>query len=174
MRLLSTEPLICYARHMALSDRQALDALSQMPLNDAAELALILGDPPVTVHRALTGLLADGIAGRANHGTAHLPSSRRYYLTGKGIREAAGLLGFETLSDFVRAYPVSRGGWRCSSAGWTRWPQSTVSPQRFPPAQAVSGRRRGRFDATITLRDGRSLGVVRRARPCGGGPSTTG
>ena len=93
---------------MALSDRQLLDSLSRMPFTDSAELAGILGEPHATVHRGLTGLLSEGIAGRVSLGTAHLPSSRRYYLTARGIREAAGMLGFETPSDFVRAYPVSR------------------------------------------------------------------
>ena len=93
---------------MALSDHQMLDGLSRMPFIDSAELVGILGEPHATVHRALTGLLADGIVGRVSHGTAHLPSSQRYYLTAKGIGEAAGILGFATPSDFVRAYPMSR------------------------------------------------------------------
>ncbi len=33
------------------------------PFIDATELAGILGEPHATVHRALTGLLADDIAG---------------------------------------------------------------------------------------------------------------
>ena len=46
-------------------------------------------------------------------------------------------------------------------------PASTVSPPHSPPASTRSGRtwrfhRRGRFDATITLHDGRSFGVVRQ------------
>ena len=45
-----------------------------------------------------------------SHGTAQLPSSQRYYLTAKGIREVAAVLGFGTPSDFVRAYPVAREG----------------------------------------------------------------
>ena len=93
---------------MAFTDRQLLDSLSRMPFIDSAELAGILSEAHATVHRALTGLLAEGIAGRVGHGTAHLPSSQRYFLTTKGIREAAGILGFETPSDFVRAYPMSR------------------------------------------------------------------
>ena len=71
---------------MPISDRQLLDALSQTPFVDSAELALILGEPHATVHRALTGLLADVIVGRVSHGTAHLPSSQRYHLTANGIR----------------------------------------------------------------------------------------
>ena len=92
----------------SLSGRQILHSLSRMPFIDSTELALILGEPHTTVHRALTSLLADGIVGRVSHGTAHLPSSRRYYLTAKGIGEAAQVLGFATPSDFVRAYPLSR------------------------------------------------------------------
>ena len=93
---------------MALSDRQLLDSLSRTPFVDSAELAGILGEPHATAHRALTALLADGIAGRVSHGTAQLPSSQRYYLTTQGIRQATVVFGFATPSDFVRAYPMSR------------------------------------------------------------------
>ena len=92
---------------MALTDQQLLDALSRMPFVDSTELAGVLGEPHATVHRALTGLLADGVAGRVSHGTAHLPSSQRYFITANGIRETPGVLGFDTPSDFVRAYPMS-------------------------------------------------------------------
>ena len=93
---------------MAFSDQQLLDALSRMPFTDSVELAGILGEPHSTAHRALTDLLAEGIVGRVSHGATHLPSSQRYHLTANGIGEAARLLGFATVSDFVRAYPVSR------------------------------------------------------------------
>ena len=93
---------------MALSERQLLDALSGTPFVDSTELAGILGEPHATVHRALADLLADGITGRVSQGTAHLTSSWRYHLTANGIRQATGVLGFETPSDFVRAYPMSR------------------------------------------------------------------
>ena len=79
-----------------------------MPFADSKELAGILGEAHATVHRSLTDLLSDAIAGRVSHGTAHLPSSQRYYPTASGIGETAWVLGFETTSDFVRAYPVSR------------------------------------------------------------------
>ena len=78
---------------MALSDLQLLDSLGRMPFIDSAELSRVLGEPHATMHRTLTGLLAHGIAGRVNHGTAHLPSSQRYHLTANGIREAARILG---------------------------------------------------------------------------------
>ena len=152
---------------MALSDRQLLDFLSRMPFVDSAELAGILGEPHATVHRALIGLLADGIARRVSHGTAHLPSSQRYYLTANGIRQAAGLLGFETPSDFVRAYPVSRE-WlallirRMDAVAAVYRLAASMSPGIDGRRSRVEFHRRGRFDASITLHDGRSFGVVRQ------------
>ena len=152
---------------MALSDRQLLDALSRTPFIDSAELARILGEAHATVHRALTGLLAEGIVGRVSHGTVHLPSSQRYHLTANGIRQAARVLGFETPSDFVRAYPASRE-WltllirRIDAAASVYRLAALMSPGIDGLHSRVEFHRRGRFDATITLHDGRSFGVVRQ------------
>ena len=154
---------------MAASDRQMLDSLSRMPFVDSAELALILGEPHTTVHRALTDLLADGIAGRVSHGTAHLPSSQRYHLAAKGIGEAAQVLGFATPSNFVRAYPLSRE-WltllirRMDAVAAVYRLAASLSPGIDGLRSHVEFHRRGRFDATITLHDGRSFGVVREGR----------
>ncbi len=152
---------------MTLSDRQLLDALSRMPFVESTELALILGEPHATVHRRLSELLADGIVGRVSHGTAHLPSSFRYYLTAGGVREAAGVLGFVTPSDFVRAYPMSRE-WltlllrRTDAVASVYRLASSMSPGNDGLRSHVEFHRRGRFDAAITLHDGRSFGVVRQ------------
>ena len=152
---------------MAISDQQLLDSLSRTPFVDSTELALIFGEPHTTIHRALTGLLADGIVGRVSHGTAHLPSSHRYYLTTNGIREAARFLGFGTPSDFVRAYPMSRE-WltllirRMDAVAAVYRLAALMSPGIDGLRSRVEFHRRGRFDATITLHDGRSFGVVRQ------------
>ena len=144
-----------------------LDSLGQMPFVDSADLAGILGEPHATVHRALTGLLADGIVGRVSHGTAQLPSSRRFYLTAKGIGEAAGFLGFATPSDFVRAYPVSRE-WlallirRMDAVAAVYRLAASLSPGLGGLRSHVEFHRRGRFDATITLHNGRRFGVARQ------------
>ena len=152
---------------MALFERQLLHFLSRTPFVDSAELASILGEPHATVHRALTGLLADGIVGRVSHGTAHLSSRQRYYLTANGIRQATELLGFETPSDFVRAYPMSRE-WlallirRMDSVAAVYRLAASLSPSIRSLRSHVEFHRRGRFDATITHHDGRSFGVVRQ------------
>ncbi len=152
---LPTGTLNHYDRTMALSDRQLLDSLSRMPFVDSAELALILGEPHATVHRALTGLLADDVVGRVSHGTAHLPSSHRYYLTANGIRDAAQVLDFDTPSDFVRAYPMSRE-WlalltrRMDAVASVYRLAASLSPSVDGLRSHVEFHRRGRFDATIT------------------------
>ncbi len=152
---------------MALSDRQLLDALSRTPFIDSTELAGILGEPHATVHRSLSNLLAEGIVGRASHGTANLPSSQRYHLTAQGVGEAAWVLGFATPSDFVRAYPMSRE-WlvllirRMDAVASVYRLAASMSPGIDSFRSHVEFHRRGCFDATITLHDGRSFGVVRQ------------
>ena len=102
-----------------------------------------------------------------SHGTAHLPSSQRYYLTANGIRETAWTLGFATPSDFVRAYPMSRE-WltlltrRMDAVASVYRLAASLSPGIDSLRSHVEFHRRGRFDATITLHDGRSFGVVRQ------------
>ena len=158
---------LCNARTMVLSDRQLLDSLSRTPFVDSAELAGILGEAHATIHQGLASLLADGIVGRVSHGTAHLPSSQRHYLTANGIREAAQVLGFATPSDFVRAYPVSRE-WlallirRMDAVAAVCRLAASMSPGIDGLRSHVEFHRRGCFDATITLHDGRRFGVVRQ------------
>ena len=138
-----------------------------MPFIDSAELAGILGEPHATIHRELINLLTNGMVGRISHGTAYLPSSQRYYLTANGIREASEALGFGTPSDFVRAYPVARE-WltllirRMDVVAVVYRLASSLSPGIDGLRSHVEFHRRGRFDATITLHDGRSFGVVRQ------------
>ena len=115
----------------------------------------------------MTVLLADGLVGRVSHGTAHLPSSQRYHLTAHGVGETAEFLGFETPSDFVRAYPASRE-WltllirRMDAVASVYRLAASMSPGIDGLRSHVEFHRRGRFDATITLHDGRSFGIVRQ------------
>ena len=152
---------------MGFSERQLLDVLSRTPFVDSTELAHILGEPHATVHRNLADLLAESIVGRVSHGTAHLPSSQRYHLTAQGVREAADFLGFDTPSDFVRAYLMSRE-WltllmrRMDAVAGAYRLATSMSPGIDGLRSRVEFHRRGRFDATITLHNGRSFGIVRQ------------
>ncbi len=77
------------------------------------------------------------------------------------------MLGFDTPSDFVRAYPVSRE-WlallirRMDAVAAVYRLAASLSPGIRFLRSHVEFHRRGRFDATITLHDGRSFGVVRQ------------
>ena len=152
---------------MSVADQELLHHLSRMPLADTAELAMITGEAHVAIHRGLAGLLSDGIAGRASHGTPHLASSNRYYLTRKGVREAADVLGFDTPSNYVRAYAVSRE-WltllirRMDAVASVYRLAASLSPGIDGLRTQVDFHRRGRFDAVITRHDGLSFGVVRQ------------
>ena len=152
---------------MVFTELRLFDALSRMPFVEPTELALILGEPHSTVHRRLVGLLSNGGVGRVNHGTVHLPSSQRYYLTTSGVREAAHALDFDTPSDFVRAYPVSKE-WltllirRMDAVAAIYRLASSLSPGSDGLRTHVEFHRRGRFDATTTLHNGHSFGVVRQ------------
>ena len=152
---------------MVFSRERILDALARLSFIDAGELALILGEPLATVHRALSAPLKDGLAGRVSHGTAHLPSSQGYYLTKRGIAQAADALGYYSPSDFVRSYPVSRR-WlalfirRVDAVASVYRLAATLSPGVDGLCTCVDFHRRGRFDAMITLHNGRSFGVVRQ------------
>ena len=157
-------PSSATSRHMARSDRQLFDALSRTPFVDSTELASILGEPHSTVHRVLTNLLTEGIVGRVSHGTAYLTSSQRYFITASGIRETARVLGFDTPSDFVRAYPMSRE-WltllmrRMDAVASVYRLAASMSPGTDGLGSRSEFHRRGRFDASITLHDGRSFWV---------------
>ena len=88
-------------------------------------------------------------------------------MTANGVRETAGVLGFETPSDFVRAYPMSRE-WltllirRMDAVAAVYRLAASMSPGADGLWSHVDFHRRDRFDATITLHDGRSFGVVRQ------------
>ncbi len=107
-----------------------------MPLVVTAELAMITGEAPGAIHRGLSSLLAEGIAGRVNHGTARLSSNGRDYRTATGITEAAGIVGFDAASNSVRAYPVLLDNGPRGAGGWPtrrrRWPGS-VEDQNLGP-----------------------------------------
>ena len=60
---LTTRVSGCYAEDMAFSQERILDALARLPFIDAGELALVLGEPLATAHRALSALLKDGWPG---------------------------------------------------------------------------------------------------------------
>ena len=101
-------------------------------------------------------------------------------MTADGIREAAQVLGFETPSDFVRAYPVSRE-WlallicRMDAVAAVYQLAASLSPGIDALRSRVEFHRRGRFDANHhPPRRPQFRRGAARDWPCGAGPSTTG
>ena len=164
---------------MSFSDRLMLGALGRKPFVDSAELAGTLGEPHATVHRVLADLLAKGIVGRVSHGTANLPSSQRYHLTASGVREAADFLGFDTPSDFVRAYPMSREGFtlllrRMDAVAIVYRLAASMSPGIDGLRSQVEFYCRGDSTPPSLSTTGAASAWCARAWPCGDGLSETG
>ena len=96
-----------------------------------------------------------GASAMAPH-TCH--RSQRYHLTANGVRETAGVLGFATPSEFVRAYPMSRE-WltllirRMDAVATVYRLAASMSPGIDGLRTRAEFHRRGRFDATITFHD---------------------
>ena len=152
---------------MSFTDKHLLDHLGRLSFIAEEELAGVLSEPKEDVRSALTRLRKSGVAGCVSHSAAHLPTSWRYYLTARGIEEATPLLGFKNKSRFVRKYPASRE-WlaimigRMDAVASVYRLSATMSPGAGGLRTRVEFHRKGCFDATITLHDGRSFGVVRQ------------
>ena len=78
-----------------------------MPFADTLDLAVILGEAYATVHHALSDLLADGIAARVSHGTVHLPTSGRWFLTADAVRARARVPGLAAEHLSMRSWMSS-------------------------------------------------------------------
>ena len=152
---------------MPLSDRQLLDSLSRMPLMDSAELAGILGEPHTTVPPLL--VQPDGGRHRRAGQPRHRPPAVEPEIPPDGQRNRRDGPG-PRLPDalgFVRAYPMSRE-WltllirRMDATASIYRLAASMSPGIDGLRSHMEFHRRGRFDATITLHDGRNFGIVRQ------------
>ena len=152
---------------MSFTDRHLLDHLGRLWFIAEADLAGVLGEPKGDVRGALTRLRKSDVVRCVSHSAAHLPTSWRYYLTARGIEKATSLLGFKKKSRCVREYPASRE-WlailirRMDAVASVYRLAATMSPGTGGLRTRVEFHRKGCFDATITLHDGRSFGVVRQ------------
>ncbi len=95
---------------MALSDHHLREALSRMPFVESTKLECTsswASPTPPSIAISLNCWPTSSCAG-FTHGTVRQPSSGRYSLTPQGIRETADFLDYDTPSDYVPAYPMSR------------------------------------------------------------------
>lgn len=142
-------------------------ALSKNAFIDAPSLAGITGKALFTVVNDLEALVEDGLIGCVKHSTVHLPEALRYYLTPKGLAAASAALGCDSPDEYVRDYPMSKE-WlrilieRMDAVAGIYALAAAMSPDAG--GTQVQFYRKGTLDAVITLRDGRTFGVMRRGR----------
>lgn len=142
---------------------RALRLLAAMPLLDRLELAAVGAMSEGAAHAALQRLERDGLATAVRHAGTLTASTRRWLLTGAGLRR---LMRDEGLSEreLLRAYPVS--------ARWQRVLIERLDAVAvvYRLASALSGvgaikrlrwYRGHPLDAAIELKDGRTVGVLR-------------
>ena len=178
---LPTGALNGYARNMALSERQLLDAISRTPFIDSTELALILGEPHATVHRSTVRP-----AGRRHRRTSEprhrppavepeiLPDGQRYQT---GCRSCSALRPPRTSCGPT---PMSRE-WltlliRRMDAVASRLPTRRLDVPRHRRAQAPAWSSTAGAASTPPSRctTAAASAWCARAWPCGAGLSTTG
>jgi len=142
---------------------EALRRLAELPFLDRLELAAVSGWSRGAVYRAVSGLEQGGMAQAIPHASPPVPPTRRYCLTGAGLRRLAESEG-TALDELLVQYPVSA-------------PRRRVLLERldavaviYRVAAALSGAahpiefrwyRAAPPDAGIQLPGGRALAVIR-------------
>ena len=142
-----------------------LGALAEMPFLDRLELAAVTGWSRGAAYLGVDQLESQGYVASITHATNLMASTRRYHLTGDGLRRLAETNG-DTPDGLLRCRPVSRQ-WqrilleRLDALGVIYRLAAAVAnaahPVRFP---LVPGPRP--LDAGLTLPGGRTLGILRQ------------
>ena len=145
-------------------ESEMLAALAEMPFLDRLELAAVTGWSRGAVYRAIGKLESGGYVASVPHATGLLASTRRYHLTGGGLRRLAEVTG-DTHDGLLRSRPVSRQ-WqrilleRLDAVGVVYRLAAAIANA----AQPVDFRwyRAAPLDAGLTLPGGRTLGILRQ------------
>ena len=137
--------------------------LGRSPFLDRIELSYLYGISSTTCYRYLGFMERAGLVAWCHHSTRYLRNSRRYYLTGKGLRVLSELEG-EDLRD---RFSVSRG-WR---RAFLQRMDAVGSIYRFAASLAmecgtlpvyVNNCMRGPWDALLEFPNGAMVGVMRQ------------
>ena len=145
-------------------ESQLLRTLAEMSFLDRLELAAVTGWSRGAVYRGAGKLEGEGYVASIPHATGLLASTRRYHLTGDGLRRLAGING-DTPDGLLRSRPVSRQ-WRrillerLDALGVIYRLAAAVANAAHP----VNFRwyRAAPLDAAMTLPGGRTLGILRQ------------
>ena len=145
-------------------EAELLGVLAAMPFLDRLELAAVTGWSRGAAYRSVGKLEVGGYVASITHATNLLASTRRYHLTGDGLRRLAVIKGI-SLDELLRCRPASRQ-WqrilaeRLDALGVIYRLAATVAnaahPVRFRWYRAAP------LDAAMTLPGGRTLGILRQ------------
>ena len=153
---------------MRATERDALTLrrLAAMPFVDRLELAALTGKADRSTYDAVAALQSRGLAASVPHATGLLRATRRFHLTARGLRLLAEAEDI-TPEELLRRYPVS-ARWRrillerLDAVAVIYRLASIVAVETGP--MGLRWYRAAPLDASMTLADGRTLGVVRLGR----------
>lgn len=109
----------------------ALRCLGEYPFLDGIELSALSGLPQRSVFRHLRRLSELGYVASLPPATAHIPRTRRPFLTALGVRQFTLDLGVET-AEALQSIPYRLSGSAYSSGAWMLWPSYIVWLLRWP------------------------------------------
>ena len=155
-----------YAQNVALSDGHLRDVLSRMSFIDSTELVIIRVEPHAAVHGTLSTLLGKGILGRLSSDKATLNRARDTIRRPTAFAKPpcawpCDILGLREARPHVQG--VIDAAHPQDGRGGQRQPTRRLDvPRHLGIRSWVGFHRRGRFDATVTLHDGRIFNIVRQ------------
>ena len=139
-------------------DIRTLKYLASMPFLDRLELAAVSDVPDRTMHDVVAGLKAKGLVSWVRHSTEYMASTRRLYVTRKGLQTLADQLEVHLL-DLIRVLsglpPLAAQPSGTTGCGRRHIPAGNVGRH--------SGRR-NRFQMVPQVSPGRRHHARRRAR----------
>ena len=145
-------------------DLTTLRRLASLPLIDRLELAAVSGTADRSTYEAVANLERRGLVASIRHATDLLRPTRRFHLTAAGLRRLAASEGVAP-DELLRSRPVS-AQWRrilmerLDAVAVIYRLASSIAAECGPVG--LRWYRSASLDAAMTLRDGRTLGVVRQ------------
>ncbi len=143
-----------------------LRQLAETPFLGRSELSPMTGWSNSEAYRAMDRLRNSGLVGAVPHATELISRTERCYVTSGGVEELARLT-YKPVEAVLRAYPVS--------AQWQNllmerldalaaiYRVAVLIADWFPPTRMKWYRAAG-LDASITLGDGRTIGIIRQGQ----------
>ena len=141
-----------------------LRRLAYMPFLDRLELAAVSGTPDRSTYDAVAYLERERLISSVPHATDLLRPTRRFHLTGAGLRRLGAVESIAP-DELLRSRPVS-AQWRrillerLDGVAVIYRLASSIAAECGPVE--LRWYRSAPLDAAMTLRDGRTLGVVRQ------------